>query len=180
MPFIVCIAVAVFPACGRRCTGRHRPPMGARHRFVSNSVNPLPHSLMQVKPTKFAALLFASAAALALSSALPVQSFPQWVTIKGEEEGAALIYDYNSLKALPNGIKQIDTYMPRIKSGDVTYISCPRWRFWGEAEWDIIPPDSMVEILAYKLCGKSWALLSPASKSWVLSVLSATGSFAAR
>jgi len=129
--------------------------MGARHRLVSNSVNPLTHSLMQVRSIKFATLLFTSAAALALSNALPVQSFPQWVTIKGEEEGAALIYDYNSLKALPNGIKQIDTYMPRIKSGDVTYISCPRWRFWGEAEWDIIPPGSMVEILAYKLCGKS-------------------------
>ena len=112
---------------------------------------------MQVRSIKFAALLFASAGALALSSALPVQSFPQWVTIEGAEEGDDLIYDYNSLKALPNGIKQIDTYLPKRKSGDVTYISCPRWRFTvtGSTEWNIIPPGSKIEILAYKLCGKS-------------------------
>lgn len=109
---------------------------------------------MQVRTIKFGSLLFASAAALALSSALPVQSFPQWVTIEGEE-GKDLMYDFNSLKALPNGIKQIDTYMPRIKSGDVTYISCSKWRFWGATEWEIIPPGSTIEVLSYKLCGKN-------------------------
>jgi hypothetical protein len=64
---------------------------------------------MRVRSIKFAALLFANAAALALSSALPVQSFPQWITLKGVD-GDDLIYDFNSLKSLPNGIKQIDTY----------------------------------------------------------------------
>ena len=112
---------------------------------------------MQVKATKFGALLLASATALALSNVLPVQSFPQWVTIEGKEEESGLIYDFNSLKALPNGIKQIDTYQPSIKAADVTYISCPRWRFTvtGSTEWNIIPPGSKIEILAYKLCGKS-------------------------
>ena len=61
--------------------------------------------LMKMRSIKFGASLFASSAALALSNALPVQSFPQWVTIEGAEEGDDLIYDYNSLKALPNGIK---------------------------------------------------------------------------
>jgi hypothetical protein len=96
------------------------------------------------------------AAAIALSSALPVQSLPQWVTIKGVEEGVALIYDFNSLKSLPNGIKQIDTYFPDIKTGAVAYISCPRWRYaFGGQNWEIIPPEAMIEILAYKLCGKN-------------------------
>lgn len=113
--------------------------------------------LMQMRSIKFGASLFASSAALALSNALPVQSFPQWVTLKGEEEGVALIYDFNSLKALPNGIKQIDTYQPAIKAGGVMYISCPKWRFTyaGYAEWNIMPPNTLVEELAYKLCGKS-------------------------
>ena len=108
-----------------------------------------------MKAIKFAALLFASAAALTLSNVLPVQSFPQWVTIKGDEEGRDLIYDFNSLKALPNGIKQIDTYYPGIKRGAVQYISCARWRsvFAGSTEWAIIPPNSLGEALAYKLCG---------------------------
>ena len=109
---------------------------------------------MQVKAIKFGALLLAKAAALALSSALPVQSFPQWVTIKGSE-GSDLIYDFNSLKAWPNGIKQVDTYFPNIRQGDVMYISCPRWRFAvaGATEWRIIPPKTKIEALAYKLCG---------------------------
>ena len=109
---------------------------------------------MQVKAIKFEALSFASAAAFALSSALPVQSFPQWVTIKGSE-GSDLIYDFNSLKAWPNGIKQVDTYFPNIRQGDVMYISCPRWRFavMGATEWRIIPPKTKIEALAYKLCG---------------------------
>ena len=51
---------------------------------------------MQVRSIKFAALLLANTAALALSSALPVESFPQWVTIEGEAED--LIYDFNSFK----------------------------------------------------------------------------------
>ena len=110
---------------------------------------------MQVKAIKFGALLLANAAALALSSALPVQSFPQWVTIKGEEEGVALIYDFNSLKSLPNGIKQIDAYYPRIEETAVLYVSCPRWRYSiaGSTKWGIMPPGSMIETLAYKLCG---------------------------
>lgn len=110
---------------------------------------------MQVKATKFAALLFASAAALALSSALPVQSFPQWITLDGEDGN--LIYDYNSLKALPNGIKQIDTYFPSLKRGVVFYISCPRWRYviaGGAGPWQIIPPETLIEELSYRLCGR--------------------------
>ena len=47
--------------------------MGARHRLVSNSANPLIPFVMRVKAIKFAALLFASAAALAL----PIASFGQ-------------------------------------------------------------------------------------------------------
>ena len=103
---------------------------------------------------KFAALLFVSSTALALSNALPVQSFPQWITINGEE-GKDLLYDFNSLKSLPNGVKQIDTYYPSLKQGFVQYISCPRWRrnIAGEKKWDIISPDSTLEALAYKLCG---------------------------
>ena len=140
-----------------RCTGRHRPPMDDTSRFVRNAVNPLTHSLMQVRSIKFGALLFASAAALALSSALPVQSFPQWVTIKGEEEGKDLMYDFNSLKALPGGLKKVDTYFPSIKETDTTYISCSKWkRFsWAKDRWEIMPPDSLIEGLAYKLCGKN-------------------------
>jgi hypothetical protein len=109
---------------------------------------------MRVRSIKFAALLLASAAALALPSALPVQSLPQWVTLKGED-GDDVLYDFNSLKALPNGIKQIDTYQPRIKVGNVGYISCSKWRYTvqGSNAWDIIPPGSKSEILAYKLCG---------------------------
>jgi len=110
---------------------------------------------MQVRSIKFAALLFANAAAIALSSALPAQSLPQWVTIKGGN--GDLIYDFNSLKSLPNGIKQIDTYFPNLKRGVVTYISCLRWRIImaGEARWRIIAPESVMEALAYKLCGKN-------------------------
>ena len=108
---------------------------------------------MRVRSIKFAALLFANAAALALSSALPVQSFPQWITLNGEN--GDLIYDFNSLKSLPNGIKQIDTYFPNLKRGVVTYISCLRWRIImaGEARWRIIAPESVMEALAYKVCG---------------------------
>ena len=111
---------------------------------------------MQVKATKFAALLLASAGILALSNVLPVQSFPQWITLEGEEEGSSLLYDFNSLKALPNGIKQIDTYHPNLKRGVVTYISCSRWRynFAGHNVWDIIPPESLIEELSYRLCGR--------------------------
>ena len=111
---------------------------------------------MQVRSIKFAALLFASAAALALSSALPVQSFPQWVTLKGDE-GKIISYDFNSLKALSNGVKQIDTYFPSLKKGFVIYFSCPRWRysFAGDAEWSMIPPTSLFENIANKVCGKS-------------------------
>ena len=113
---------------------------------------------MRVRSIKFAALLLASAAALALSNALPVQSFPQWVTLKGEGDGNVFLYDFNSLKALPNGIKRVDTYHLETKLAVVTYISCPRWRFAfaGDAVgWQIMPPDSVIEALAYKLCGKS-------------------------
>jgi len=111
-------------------------------------------SLMQVISIKFAVLLFASAAALTLPNTLPAQSFPQWITLKGEEEGI-LIYDFNSVKALPNGIKQVDTYFPNLKKTVVTYVSCPKWRYTpeGYANWAIIPPDTLIEVLAYKLCG---------------------------
>lgn len=97
------------------------------------------------------------AAAIALSSALPAQSLPQWVTIKGAEKKLDIMYDLNSLKALPNGIKQIDTYYPSLKTGFVMYISCPRWRnkLDVEAEWKMIPPDTLYETLAYKVCGKN-------------------------
>lgn len=109
---------------------------------------------MQVKATKFAALLLASAGVLALSNVLPVQSFPQWITLDGEDGN--LIYDFNSLKALPSGIKQIDTYYPNLKKGVVMYVSCPRWRFViaGTAPWRIIPPESLIEELSYRLCGR--------------------------
>jgi len=110
--------------------------------------------MMQVRSIKFAALLFANAAAIALSSALPAQSFPQWITINGED-GDDLIYDFNSLKSLPNGIKQIDAYQPRLKAGIVTYISCSRWRFTATTNWQMIPPGSKIEALAYKLCDKN-------------------------
>ena len=113
---------------------------------------------MRARSIKIAALLFTNAAALALSSALPVQSFPQWVTIEGgEEEGTGIIYNFNSLKSLPNGIKQIDAYQPRLKAGMVTYFSCSKWRYTvvRDPEWDIIPPGTKVESLAYKVCGKN-------------------------
>jgi len=128
--------------------------MGARHRFVSNAINPLTHSLKQVKTIKFGALLFASAAALALLNALPVQSFPQWLTDK-VEDGVEIHYNLNSVKWLPNGVKQIDAYIPSIKMGRVVSISCPRWRYTATNEWQIIAPGSSVEEIAYKLCGKS-------------------------
>lgn len=110
-------------------------------------------SLMQVISIKFAVLLFASAAALTLPNTLPAQSFPQWITLKGEE--GILIYNFNSVKALPNGIKQVDTYFPNLKKTVVTYVSCPKWRYTpeGYANWAIIPPDTLIEVLAYKLCG---------------------------
>jgi len=108
-----------------------------------------------MRTMRFAALLFTSAAALALSSALPVQSFPQWVTIEGE--GNNLIYNFNSLKSLPNYVKQIDIYIPSVdgKSSAVMYISCSRWRsnISGDAGWKIIPVNSTIETLAFKLCG---------------------------
>jgi len=114
---------------------------------------------MQMKAIKFAVLLLASAAALALSSALPVQSLPQWITIKTAEERGDLIYNFNSIKSLLYGIKQVDTYFPDPKIGAVMCISCPRWRFIVAAkvptEWEIIPPDSLIEALAYKSCDKN-------------------------
>ena len=111
---------------------------------------------MRVRIIKLAALLFASAAALSLSNALPVQSFPQWVTIKGEE-GNDLLYNFNSLKSLPNGVKQIDTYYSKYNRGDFLYFSCPKWRYTaaGKDFWAVIPPGDLIEDLAYKLCGKS-------------------------
>lgn len=102
---------------------------------------------MQMGTIKFAALLLASAAALAFSSALPVQSFPQWITIKGVQD---VIYDFNLLKSLPNGIKGVDTYLPKQMVAIVQYISCPRWR-WnivGLTAWQIMPPNSLVITLA--------------------------------
>lgn len=117
---------------------------------------------MQVKATKFGALLLASATALALSNVLPVQSFPQWVKLRGESSD--LYYDFNSLKSLPNGVKLVDVYSTPGSSGYYMYISCPRWRShidgstkWVNmslSSWRIIPPGSKVEALAYKLCGK--------------------------
>lgn len=112
---------------------------------------------MQVRVIKFAALLFTNAAALALSNALPVQSFPQWITLNGED-GGQLVYNFNSLKALPNDIKQIDTYNPKLKLAVVVYISCPRWRYAFERDavgWRILQPESLIEELSYRLCGKS-------------------------
>lgn len=139
-----------------------------------NTTRPLQRLLRHVIPSKHKTLqivthlrlgfaaLFTNATALVLSSALPVQSFPQWVTIEGEE-GGALIYDFNSLKSLPNGIKQIDTYYPDLKTGVVENISCPRWKrnIAGGKAWNIIPPNSMIETLAYKLCGGSRANSRP-------------------
>lgn len=109
---------------------------------------------MRLRSIKFAALLFASAAALALSSALPVQSLPQWVKDK-TEDGSEIYYNLNSLKWLPNGIKQIDTYIPEFKEGRVVSISCPRWRFTATTNWQMIAPGSVIEALAYKLCDKN-------------------------
>ena len=110
--------------------------------------------MMQVRSIKFAALLFTIAAALALSSALPVQSLPQWVTDRAED-GLEVHYNLNSVKWLPNGVKQIDAYIPSIKMGRVVSISCPRWRYTATTEWQIIAPGSLVEEIAYKLCGRS-------------------------
>ena len=111
---------------------------------------------MRVKAIKFAALLFASAAALALSSVLPVQSFPQWVTIEGRDSND-LLYNFNSLKSLPNGVKQIDVYYPKVDRGYFFYFSCPKWRYAaaGSEVWEVIPPGDVIEALAYKLCGKN-------------------------
>ena len=108
-----------------------------------------------MRAIKFAALLFANSAALALSSALPVQSFPQWVTIKGEN--GDVIYNFNSLKSLPNGVKQIDVYYPKVDRGYFFYFSCPKWRYAaaGSEVWEVIPPGDVIEALAYKLCDKN-------------------------
>ncbi len=113
---------------------------------------------MRVKEIKFAALLFANAAALALSSALPVQSFPQWIKLNGED-GDDLIYDFNSLKSLPNDVKQVDVYYSKQNRGDFLYFSCPKWRYTaaGYKMWWVIPPGDLIEVLAYKLCKKSRA-----------------------
>ena len=111
---------------------------------------------MQVRAIKFGALLFASAAALALSSALPVQSFPQWVTIEGLDSNN-LLYNFNSLKSLPNGVKQVDVYYSEHKWGYFLYLSCPKWRYTAAESkvWAVIPPGDLIEALAYKLCGKN-------------------------
>jgi hypothetical protein len=112
---------------------------------------------MRLRSIKFAALLLASAAALALSSALPAQSLPQWVTIKGEAE--YLLYNFNSLKSLPNDVKQVDVYYFKENRGYFMYISCPKWRYTvaGHKMWWVIPPGDLIEVLAYKLCKKSRA-----------------------
>jgi len=90
-----------------------------------------------------------------ISNALPVQTFPQWITIVGE--GSDLIYDLNSIKSLSNGTKQVNTYLPNLKVTYISYVSCPSWRFTvtGDTEWRIIPPGTKVETLAYKVCGKN-------------------------
>ena len=113
--------------------------------------------MMRVRSIKFAALLLASAAALALSSALPVQSLPQWVTIEGLDYN--LLYNFNSLKSLPNGIKQINVYYSKQNRGYFMYFSCPKWRYTvaGYKMWSVIPPGDLIEELAYKLCKKSRA-----------------------
>ena len=109
-----------------------------------------------MRTIKFAALLFASAAALAFSNALPVQSLPQWETLKGLE-GSTLMYDLNSLRSLPDGSKQIDIYSPDLKHGLPMYVSCDRWRQKTtlNTEWKMIPPDTIVEAIAYTACGRS-------------------------
>jgi len=109
---------------------------------------------MQMRSIKFAALLLANAAAMALSSALPVQSLPQWVTDK-VEDGVEIHYNLNSVKLLPNGVKQIDAYIRSLREGRVVSISCPRWRYTATNEWQIIAPGSSIEEIAYKLCGKN-------------------------
>lgn len=86
---------------------------------------------------------------------LPLHSFPQWKTIEGKD-GSDLQYDFNSLKSLPNGIKQIDTYMPSIGATSIYYISCAGWKsnMAGSPRWEIMPPNSMIETLAFKVCGR--------------------------
>jgi len=113
---------------------------------------------MRVKAIKFAALLFANAAAFALSSALPVQSLPQWVTIEGLDSNN-LLYNFNSLKSLPNDVKQVDVYYSKQNRGYFMYFSCPKWRYTaaGYKMWWAIPPGDLIEVLAYKLCKKSRA-----------------------
>lgn len=104
-------------------------------------------SPIQIRSIKFGVSLFASSAALAFSNALPVQSLAQWVTLKGVQD---VIYDFNLLKSLPNGIKGVDTYLPKQMVAIVQYISCPRWR-WnivGLTAWQIMPPNSLVKTLA--------------------------------
>ena len=110
---------------------------------------------MQVRSIKFAALLLAKAAALALSSALPVQSLPQWETEK-VVDGPIIMYDLNSLRSLPDGSKQIDIYIPDAKAGRIMWFSCDRWRQKTSltTEWKMIPPGSVVEAIAYKACGR--------------------------
>jgi len=113
---------------------------------------------MQVKAIKFGALLLANAAALALSNTLPVQSLPQWVTIEGLDSNN-LLYNFNSLKSLPNGVKQVDVYYSKYNRGDFLYFSCPKWRYTaaGYKVWVVIPPGDLIEVLAYKLRRKSRA-----------------------
>ena len=110
---------------------------------------------MRLRSIKFAALLLANAAALALSSALPVQSLPQWVTIEALD-GPIVMYDLNSLRSLPDGSKQIDIYVPALGAGSTKYVSCDRWRQKTSlnTEWKMIPPGSVVEAIAYKACGR--------------------------
>ena len=114
------------------------------------------HSPMRARTIKIAALLFANIAALALSNALPVQSFPQWETLR-LVDGDPMMYDLNSIESAPNGIKKVDIYSPSLKYARVMYISCSRWRwsFAGTSELGMIPPGTFIEALAYKVCGKS-------------------------
>ena len=105
--------------------------------------------------------LIGSTLALTTVDAARSQAFPQWITIEGDN-GSSLQYDYNSLKSLPNGVKQIDTYQPSIKSSSLTYISCSKWKFSfaGDRLWNIMPPDSKIEALAFKVCGKTKGALA--------------------
>ena len=66
------------------------------------------------------------------------------------------MYDLNSLRSLPDGSKQIDIYVPDLRAGSTKYVSCDRWRLKSSlnAEWIMIPPDSVIEAIAYKACGR--------------------------